>query len=223
MTADANQSIDGFGCSWERVVPSLDFRGRTLVLRRNYRNTVEIADAIRPLISGDEDADKETLMDEPFRHGPLPQCRTVSCGQRGFLAEWLTRSLLEERLGLDCAAVICPTNKVCEDVAASLPKNLTAKAIPSNRVDLSYNGIKVLTAHAAKGLQFPVVVVAGLTEGRMPRRTPGGMSPDDHRKQQRRLFYVACSRAMKRLLVLGNASRPSSFLDGLNEAHWDLA
>lgn len=223
MTADANQSIYGSGFSWKRVDPSLDFRGRTLVLRRNYRNTVEIADAIRPLISGDEDADKETLMDEPFRHGPLPQCRTVSPGQRGFLADWLTGCLLEERLGLDCAAVICPTNEVCTRVAASLPESLRAKAMPSNAVDLSYSGIKVLTAYAAKGLQFPVVVVAGLTEGLMPRRTPGGMNPDDHLKQQRRLFYVACSRAMKRLLVLGNATNPSSFLDGLNEAHWDLA
>jgi superfamily I DNA/RNA helicase len=38
--------------------------------------------------------------------------------------------------------------------------------------------------------------------------------------QQRRLFYVGCSRAMRFLMVCGSASNPSTFLNTLKDPHW---
>jgi DNA helicase-2/ATP-dependent DNA helicase PcrA len=58
----------------------------------------------------------------------------------------------------------------------------------------------VMTMHAAKGLEFPVVFIAGCEEGLIPYRRPsdrGGTDVDE----ERRLFYVAMTRAKERLYL----------------------
>ncbi len=90
-------------------------------------------------------------------------------------------------------------------------------------MDLSHKGVKVMTMHSAKGLQFPLVAVTGLREGLMPWKARGGENQDESDKQLRRLFFVACSRAMHRLLVIGDKRQPSSFLRELSDEHWDIS
>ena len=95
-------------------------------------------------------------------------------------------------------------------------------------VESDEDGVTVLTAHAAKGLEWRVVFVSGCVESRWPGR--GGASPSalqlpaelvdemtpPHEaviEEERRLFYVAISRARDRL-VLSRARRyPRSFRD----------
>ena len=60
-----------------------------------------------------------------------------------------------------------------------------------------------MTMHSAKGLQYPAVAVLGLTEGQMPWHARGGEHPIELNHKLRRLFYVACTRSMSRLLVIG--------------------
>ena len=59
----------------------------------------------------------------------------------------------------------------------------------------STNKVALMTVHSAKGLEFPYVFVAGMEENLFP---PGGMmaSPNDI-EEERRLFYVAMTRAEK--------------------------
>lgn len=55
-------------------------------------------------------------------------------------------------------------------------------------------GVKLMTVHAAKGLEFPVVFVTGLEDGLFPHeKTDGSGDPEE----ERRLFYVALTRAEK--------------------------
>jgi DNA helicase-2/ATP-dependent DNA helicase PcrA len=79
----------------------------------------------------------------------------------------------------------------------------------------------LMTMHAAKGLEFPVVVIAGLEEGLFPH----SRASDDEAEldEERRLCYVAMTRARTRLVLTGAARRrvfgeyqgsdPSRFVD----------
>jgi len=99
------------------------------------------------------------------------------------------------------------------------------------------HGVRVLTAHRAKGLEWPLVVVAGVQEGVWPdpRRRDSMLEsdllgddglvepppPSVRLAAERRLFYVACTRATRRLVVTavagtdGEGDQPSRFLEEL--------
>ncbi|HYP46585.1 MAG TPA: ATP-dependent DNA helicase [Propionibacteriaceae bacterium] len=98
-------------------------------------------------------------------------------------------------------------------------------------------GARVLTAHRAKGLEWELVVVAGVQEGVWPdvRRRGSLLEPDRLSRrgltevvptaariaEERRLFYVACTRARSTLVVTavagteGEGDQPSRFLTEL--------
>ncbi|MDN5214497.1 UvrD-helicase domain-containing protein [Fulvivirgaceae bacterium BMA12] len=82
---------------------------------------------------------------------------------------------------------------------------------------LSTEGVHLLTFHAAKGLEFPVVFIVGAEEGITPLQREGA-DPEE----ERRLFYVAITRAKEELQICHVANRklygetksmaPSSFI-----------
>ena len=221
ITADRNQSIYGSTFTWKRVNEGLDFRGRSTLLRRNYRTTQEISDGIRTLLEVDELKDEETLNDEPVRNGELPElCFTSGEQEPQQIAKWFTKIAIEERITYRSCAVLCPSKRFGERISESLPAHMNAKFMESENLDLDHDGVKVMTMHSAKGLQFPAVAVVGLKEGLFPRKANGGIDEAEAELKQRRIFYVACSRAMNRLLVLADASRPSSFVSDLDDSNW---
>ncbi len=81
--------------------------------------------------------------------------------------------------------------------------------------DLSlYDAVNILTVHAAKGLEFPVVMMINLTDGRFPTRERREIIPipdaliketlpqgDYHLLEERRLFYVGATRAQNKLYL----------------------
>lgn len=87
------------------------------------------------------------------------------------------------------------------------------------------NGAKLMTVHAAKGLEFDVVFVTGLEEGLFPHR--GFDETDRDEEEERRLFYVAVTRARQKLyltyaqsrLVFGSrqVNLPSEFIFDIDE------
>jgi uncharacterized protein (TIGR00375 family) len=64
--------------------------------------------------------------------------------------------------------------------------------------------VSLLTLHASKGLEFPVVFITGCEEGLIPFLPPDGQ--DQNREEERRLFYVAMTRA-RDVLYLTHAKR----------------
>ncbi|WP_432557975.1 ATP-dependent helicase [Granulicoccus sp. GXG6511] len=109
--------------------------------------------------------------------------------------------------------------------------------------DLRGQGVRLMTAHRAKGLEWPLVVVASVQEGVWPdlrvrgslldadrlgrTGTAGGVGLTDplplsaRLAEERRLFYVACTRARERLVVSsvegteGEGDQPSRFIADL--------
>ena len=65
---------------------------------------------------------------------------------------------------------------------------------------MSNDSITLMTVHAAKGLEFPMVFVAGLEEETFPSHRGFGDEEDpDEMEEERRLAYVAFTRARERL------------------------
>ncbi len=76
--------------------------------------------------------------------------------------------------------------------------------------------ISLLTLHASKGLEFPVVFVVGCEDGLLPLRWPG--SPDDDVDEERRLMFVGMTRAQRHLFLSHTTGRPRSpFLAALTD------
>lgn len=65
--------------------------------------------------------------------------------------------------------------------------------------------VKLMTAHASKGLEFPVVFIAGANEGLFPSSLSMSTGKTKDIEEERRLFYVAMTRAEKELYILANA------------------
>jgi superfamily I DNA/RNA helicase len=64
--------------------------------------------------------------------------------------------------------------------------------------------VALMTLHAAKGLEFPVVFLAGAEEGLLPC----SLWRDVDVEEERRLFYVGLTRAKERLILTSSANRP---------------
>ncbi|PKU22729.1 UvrD-helicase domain-containing protein [Telmatospirillum siberiense] len=67
--------------------------------------------------------------------------------------------------------------------------------------DARADRVSLLTMHAAKGLEFPVVFVVGLEDGLVPFSFPGSPEDAGSLAEERRLFYVAVTRARDRLFL----------------------
>lgn len=67
------------------------------------------------------------------------------------------------------------------------------------------NSVSLMTLHAAKGLEFPVVFIVGLEEGLFPSSRAG--ESEEELEEERRLAYVGMTRAMKDLFLTFASSR----------------
>ncbi len=86
------------------------------------------------------------------------------------------------------------------DVAAFLES--MALATPRALTGDDPTRVQLMTIHAAKGLEFPVVFVTGVEAGQLPlRRNAGANGADADEDEERRLCYVAFTRARERLYV----------------------
>ncbi|MGB9822658.1 ATP-dependent helicase [Thermodesulfovibrio sp.] len=65
------------------------------------------------------------------------------------------------------------------------------------------NAVSLLTLHSSKGLEFPIVFIAGFDEGLIPYT----MAPDTDIEEERRLFYVGMTRAMDDLILIHSRQR----------------
>ncbi len=223
LTADGNQSIYGNGISWRSVAEDLRFGGRVRTLNRNYRTTKEIWQALGDLAPDTEDADPETLELAGVFRGPWPRFVRYRSEARAKqrLNDFIKEALHQERVGPSCAAVLCPFNWQAEQIAGWIDRKLNPKVMKSKEVDLDHRGVKVMTIHASKGLQFPVVVVAGIEAGKQrPGTSPLDQAEESARSQ--RLLFVGCSRAMRQLMVLGSQARPSPLAARISDEHWEI-
>lgn len=89
--------------------------------------------------------------------------------------------------------------------------------------------VKLMTIHTAKGLEFPYVFLAGFTDGVLPNSRALEERKKRGLEEERRLAYVAVTRAMKEFYMTesegftsrGNVKRPSRFIFEIEESLYD--
>ena len=177
-------------------------QGRTTILKINYRNTKQILQTAS-LVAAD------LLTAEDHDDDGVPLLKPVSCGREGEapilirlpkLQEeaWQVADLLaaahQEGHAWGDMAVLCPTVKIRDLCAHTLwqRKLPLENRIRTGDFDPTSDKIKVMTLHASKGLEFPVVALVGV--GQMP-------APGEDEREAARLIYVGATRASHRLIM----------------------
>ena len=87
--------------------------------------------------------------------------------------------------------------KLLED--ASLASDQDSLMINEEKKEIK-NAVKLMTVHASKGLEFKYVFITGLEDGLFPHEKRGESSGEDS-EEERRLFYVALTRAREKLFL----------------------
>lgn len=119
-------------------------------------------------------------------------------------------------------------------IPEGLEKFLESAALASDQDELKEdkNAVRLMTVHAAKGLEFPHVFITGLEEGLFPYAREEDEGVD--KEEERRLMYVALTRAMRKLYLSfasyrtmfgsKNATTPSQFLSDISDhlLEWEM-
>jgi superfamily I DNA/RNA helicase len=194
----------------------IEARGRTSILRLNYRNTAEVlalaVHCAQTLLTGDG-ADPSATADDD---NTMPLVQPASAGRRGPLPVLLkSRDALEEaRLiteriasaqaegrALSDIAVLCRTKALMRPIEAQLRRHRIAHqsmaAEAFRRFDWQRDSVKLITLHSAKGLEFGLVFVAGLQA--MPLA-------EEKMADAVRLLYVAMTRSTQQLVLSAHAA-----------------
>ena len=96
------------------------------------------------------------------------------------------------------------------DTALALLNDVRSLATEQANTTKANAAIDIRSIHRAKGLEWPVVILPGCTEGTFPLKQDGASAPDV--AEERRLFYVGVTRTQQQLYLSTPSSR-SRFLD----------
>lgn len=225
LTADANQSIFGSGFRWQDVHESLRFRGRTGILRTNHRSTQEVGEATGSYLAQgalERDAQPTTYT----HHGPMPAVRGVTnvADELKLIVKFFHIACRDLHLGPGAGAVFVPTERSGKRISAALSESgYPARFMTGRELDLRAPCVKVMTLKSAKGLEFPIVTLAGFGDAPYPF-FPSALTPEEKEErlaQERRTLYVAMTRAMRVLLVIRPTENEESPLSGFMPELWN--
>lgn len=227
LTADLSQSIYNRGFSLASALPGTDITRRTRILHNNYRSTAEIMAGATRLLS--DAGEPNAQAGRCRKNGPkpviirLPDNQMVTHAE--VIAEFIRRECRNIRVPYTGAAVLCRTGKDGKYLARVLEENHGLKAvfIKRDEISLDQGGVKVMTMHSAKGLEFPIVALPRINCREFaPCNELDDDALNEHWDLQRRLVYMAATRAMRRLLVTttDELMEASPFFYDVDEATW---
>ena len=186
-------------------------RGRTTVLRLNYRNTYEILAMAKAFAGdllqgeeGDEDAPHLIAPESAGRHGATPT--VIDCHSLQHEADLIASKIADLLANGHCPNQIAViwrdyANAACIEKALRrkhVPLRTAASSRDKKTLFLGEPSVKLVSMHSSKGLEFETVFVSGLArEGK----------EDDDSTTEARLLYVAMTRAMTSLSIIRTSQR----------------
>ena len=182
------------------------------------RSLAEFVDLIETLSAAGEDLDLGELADNVITRSGLIEHHEKEKGEKG-------RARIEN---LEELITACRQFDIDEDMDLEEGEEMTpldaflahaALEAGENQADQFTDSVQMMTLHSAKGLEFPIVFLAGMEEGLFPHK----MSLEEgNLEEERRLCYVGITRAMETLYLTyaenrrlyGNdtLNRPSRFI-----------
>lgn len=203
---DDAQSIYGGGRKRSRFSFSsvgIQAKGRTTILKLNYRNTAEIlavarafADQLLAPSDAEEDQAPTVLPMSAGRRGPKPLFITLPTlkDEAAFLAERLVEA---HRLGMPWNEMAVVYRRY--GIGKQLVDALARKGVPfqwqqdrKQSFTPAHDSVKLITMHSSKGLEFPLVCIPGIGAASKDAEDPA---------DEARLLYVAMTRATQELLM----------------------
>lgn len=226
LVGDAGQRIYPGGFSLRSL--GIDVRGRSRVLRINYRTTEEIqrlADRLLGSAGGDLDEGTESRRGTvSLLRGPEPTLKGCASedDERSFLTSTIHR-LVGSGLAPREIAVFARTRRLGEQIvdvlrAAEVPAHFLGEEDGEDEGS-DEAGVTVSTMHGAKGLEFKAVIVASCDDRRLPNAfvLESITDPEERNaviEQERRLLYVSMTRARDEVFVTWSGT-PSRFVQEL--------
>lgn len=223
LVGDGMQRIYPGGYSLSKL--NIDVVGRSALLRKNYRNTQQILRAAHALINNeqmDDMEDKQSEATEPefsVRQGELPILHGLSTpdGELSWINSEIERLRVKHGYKMGDFALVYRYHSPYKDL---IQKYLALKMATQEitREPETYFGdhLKHTTFHSIKGLEFKVVFIIGVTDGQFVPRddwTLEGDELEDYIEREKRLLYVAMTRARDLLYITYSRGQSSRFLE----------
>lgn len=187
----------------------INVRGRSSILKINYRTTEEIrryAFALLNGISFDDLDDDVDLGDrcQSLTHGEKPIIRNFkdASGEFEFIVQEI-KKLQSGGTALTDICIVARTRKLVDDYIAQLTKaGIRSYAIKRNKSDdRTFDGLRIATMHRVKGIEFKYVFVAAVNNRIVPLSSAinktDAVSEVESLTAEKCLLYVAMTRAQK--------------------------
>lgn len=202
----------------------INVRGRSSILKINYRTTQEIRKHAFALLNGISFDDLDEAFDlgdkcQSLTHGEKPIIESFNNANDEFdylLGE--VKKLKDNGVALTDICVVARTKKLVDDYIALFTRaGIRSYAIKRNKVDdRSFDGLRVATMHRVKGLEFKYVFIAAVNNRIIP--LPSAINKTDAVSEaesitsEKCLLYVAMTRAQKGVYIT-SYGRKSEFLE----------
>jgi superfamily I DNA/RNA helicase len=224
FAGDLGQRIFQQPFSWKAL--GVDVRGRSSILRINYRTSHQIrmqADRLLGPELSDVDGNKEDRKGTISTfNGPPPDIMVLDTSGEEIKAvgQWLVKRTNEGIVPHEIGVFVRSAAELGRARAAVEDAKLPYKVLDDN-VETTSGRASVSTMHLAKGLEFRTVVVMACDDEVIPSQERIESIADDADLEEvynteRHLLYVACTRARDHLLVTG-VDPASEFLDDLRK------
>ena len=219
LLVDVAQKIYDTSFTWKGV--GINIQERSHTLNKNFRTTVEIAEAAYTLLEKDTDFvqnSEDYVKPEQInkdQHGCYPIYRRFGSLEEGtdYVVEEIKRLKEQTTCELSEMVILHPQQKFLRVIQ----ERLNVHQIPNYIVtpkgfNHEAEEVKLCTMHSIKGLEARVVFILGVDEGKLPFVAPNDIA---EKVTQRKLLYVGMTRAKEWLYLISDRN-PSRYLSEID-------